>query len=1116
MVAHGACRRRASSRTSRRAAACSTTSACRSARRRRSACSCARARRASRLPDADHGRARARSRSVSRCRPVPPRVEAPSEHSGPRGRADVVRAVRPYVAGDPARLVHWPTSARRGELVVREHDPPANEGARARRRPHRTGRTAAEDAASRRRGHRRRGARTRRPPAPARTRERDGPGVQPKSRDRRDLGRRPRPRGRRTARGTAARLAGATRLRRRRNAGGAREPGPDAPRRRRRRRRAATTSGRRRPGRRGDRSPSSSAIALGAIGAAAAPRLGLPVVVRRGRRRPAPRSSPSSRCRRSRPAGPRVLMLGVAGLGALRHAALPTHRQHAHRAVGGRHVGRARPRRPRHGRTHRAARRRPAARVPRSRKRRAAAAIIARDRRRRRGRARADGHRPARPRTIWPGVLPSLDDAVAAPASLRTSPRLDMTSRPRLSDRVVFTVDAPRPDFWRGEVFDVWDGQALDAFGRSPAAPAAHRRHVAALRSIPTTPARLHGHGDDARRSASRPASRERRCSRRRARSRCGPSSRSSAAPTAPRSVVGGFGKDAVYTVTSRSSLPTEDDLRAAEHAPVPDEVLDRYTRAPDTTPTRPRARRADHRRRGHHLRQDPRDRALARGRTREYSLDAPLSPSGVDVVDYFLFESRLGWCEQVSSSLAVLARSVGIPARLATGFVPGEKDGLSGRFVVRERDAHAWTEIYFPGVGWQGFDPTASVPLAGEAGTARSWMENARAHVLHARDRRSVCSCWLVVVRPAHAGVGVRRRRARRARGRAASLAGSNASGRRRAGPRAPAETPREYAARARGDGSATRGSRRRRRHRPRDVRGRGADPPARAAADAVLDEPPRSAEPDARGTSRRRRGPSHGMRRTRRRYRRLRDACYVDRAVKGIPRGPYGGDRMPARDAPSEGARTKRRRRPTCPTDASRRPRPDGRGRVPGSGHGASHAGVRRRRPAPGRHPHRARDRRAQPRRRRTSCSSACTPAASRSPTPASPPRSRRSRRSRCPSARSTSRSTATTSGCARSRRSGPTEVPDITGRVVVLVDDVLFTGRTARAALDALLELGRPQRGAARGARRPRPPGAADPRRLRRQEPARPRSPRTCGSASPRSTAPTTASRSGVSDA
>ena len=54
------------------------------------------------------------------------------------------------------------------------------------------------------------------------------------------------------------------------------------------------------------------------------------------------------------------------------------------------------------------------------------------------------------------------------------------------------------------------------------------------------------------------------------------------------------------------------------------------------------------------------------------------------------------------------MARSVGIPARLATGFVPGNRDSLTGQFVVREHDAHAWAEIYFPGVGWQPFDPTA------------------------------------------------------------------------------------------------------------------------------------------------------------------------------------------------------------------------------------------------------------------------------------------------------------------------------------------------------------------------------------------------------------------------
>nr|BFE69655.1 hypothetical protein GCM10020092_029560 [Actinoplanes digitatis] len=70
---------------------------------------------------------------------------------------------------------------------------------------------------------------------------------------------------------------------------------------------------------------------------------------------------------------------------------------------------------------------------------------------------------------------------------------------------------------------------------------------------------------------------------------------------------------------------------------------------------------------------------------------------------------------------------------------------------------------------------------------------------------------------------------------------------------------------------------------------------------------------------------------------------------------------------------------------------------------------------------------------------------------------------------------------------RALGKTEIPGggLDGRRVILVDDVLFSGRTVRAALDALGDVGLAQLRAARRARRPRPPGAADPRRLRRQE-------------------------------
>ena len=141
-----------------------------------------------------------------------------------------------------------------------------------------------------------------------------------------------------------------------------------------------------------------------------------------------------------------------------------------------------------------------------------------------------------------------------------------------------------------------------------------------------------------------------------------------------------------------------------------------------------------------------------------------------------------------------MLARSVGIPARLTTGFVPGERDSLSGRFVVRERDAHAWAEIYFPGVGWQGFDPTASVPLAGAAKPGGSWLDVVRHNAL----AFGIAVGVLVLL----FAVRTRRVRADPAAARADAPGGAPARSTRsrrwasKAGrARAPAETPREYA---------------------------------------------------------------------------------------------------------------------------------------------------------------------------------------------------------------------------------------------------------------------------------------------------------------------------------
>jgi transglutaminase-like putative cysteine protease len=98
------------------------------------------------------------------------------------------------------------------------------------------------------------------------------------------------------------------------------------------------------------------------------------------------------------------------------------------------------------------------------------------------------------------------------------------------------------------------------------------------------------------------------------------------------------------------------------------------------------------------------------------YDLDAPVPPDGADAVDDFLFESRTGFCEQIATATAILLRTLGVPTRIATGYVPSERDDVAGVWVSRASDAHAWVEVRFPDFGWVAFDPTASVPLSGEA----------------------------------------------------------------------------------------------------------------------------------------------------------------------------------------------------------------------------------------------------------------------------------------------------------------------------------------------------------------------------------------------------------------
>jgi len=78
-----------------------------------------------------------------------------------------------------------------------------------------------------------------------------------------------------------------------------------------------------------------------------------------------------------------------------------------------------------------------------------------------------------------------------------------------------------------------------------------------------------------------------------------------------------------------------------------------------------------------------------------------------LDPVEEFLFERRAGNCEYFAASLAVMLRTLDIPARVVNGFMRGEWNPYGSYFMVRMRDAHSWVEAYFTGVGWVTFDPS-------------------------------------------------------------------------------------------------------------------------------------------------------------------------------------------------------------------------------------------------------------------------------------------------------------------------------------------------------------------------------------------------------------------------
>jgi transglutaminase-like putative cysteine protease len=91
------------------------------------------------------------------------------------------------------------------------------------------------------------------------------------------------------------------------------------------------------------------------------------------------------------------------------------------------------------------------------------------------------------------------------------------------------------------------------------------------------------------------------------------------------------------------------------------------------------------------------------------YSTDLEPRPEGTDGVAYFLFTQKAGFCVHFASAMAVMLRSVGVPARLAMGYLPGDPGNEKGEYILRDRYYHAWAQVYFPGYGWVDIEATPS-----------------------------------------------------------------------------------------------------------------------------------------------------------------------------------------------------------------------------------------------------------------------------------------------------------------------------------------------------------------------------------------------------------------------
>ncbi|NHN48141.1 DUF3488 domain-containing protein [Halostella sp. JP-L12] len=286
--------------------------------------------------------------------------------------------------------------------------------------------------------------------------------------------------------------------------------------------------------------------------------------------------------------------------------------------------------------------------------------------------------------------------------------RMTIQGETELSPKVRFTVESDRAEYWRVATYDrftgrewIRSGTTTDYAGQltgppGPAETVEQRVTVETpMRAMPAAADPVEVEGDAA----------------------------SAAVVTDHGGLAAGerLSSGATYTVRSEVVTASPGELRGAG-TDYPDYVAQRdYTQLPDDTPDRVGERTAE----VVEGADNPYDKAVAieqwLERNKEYSLDVQ-RPDG-NVADAFLFEMERGYCTYYATTMTVMLREEGIPARMVTGYTPGQQVG-EDEYVVRGLDAHAWVEVYFPDYGWVRFDPT---PGDERTEAERSTVEQAR-----------------------------------------------------------------------------------------------------------------------------------------------------------------------------------------------------------------------------------------------------------------------------------------------------------------------------------------------------------------------------------------------------